>query len=74
MRSRLLVALAALAVVVGVGVALFLGRTPPSGSLLDDVTDVTIVAPAETIPDLPVAPPPGPDVDVRCWRMFGGDP
>jgi outer membrane protein assembly factor BamB len=73
-RSRLLVALAALAVVVGVGVALFLGRTPPSGSLLDDVTDVTIVAPAETIPDLPVAPPPGPDVDVRCWRMFGGGP
>ena len=79
MRRRLLFALCTtLALVSGVGVALLTTRTLPSGTLETEVTDVTVVAPAPptttTEPPAPKPPESKPDVDRRCWTMFGGGP
>ena len=79
MRRRLLLSLAVvLALVAGLGFALLTTRSVPSGTLETDVTDVTVVTP--TAPPVttaptpkPPKPEPKPDVDVRCWPMFGGD-
>ena len=54
----------------------FLTPNRPGGKLETAVTDVTVVAPpptTETEPPVTVAPPE-PDVDKRCWTMFGGGP
>ncbi len=65
---------AALAVALGVGVALVLTRHPPGGKLETNVTDVSIVVPTFTEPVPEPTKPPQEDVDRRCWRMFGGGP
>ena len=84
MRRRLLFILAAvLALVLGAGVALLTTHALPSGTLETEVTDVTVVAPPTTEPPVTTAPkprkprkpqPPPPQVDKRCWAMFGGGP
>ena len=80
MRRRLLLSLAVvLALVGGIAFALVTTRSVPSGTLETNVTDVTVVTPtlppettAPTTPK-PPKPEPKPDVDLRCWPMFGGD-
>jgi outer membrane protein assembly factor BamB len=80
MRRRLLliVPIAVVILALGVGVAVYLTRTPPGGTLETNVTDVTVVAPGETAPSPQPAPPPTTPstepVDKRCWTMFGGGP
>jgi outer membrane protein assembly factor BamB len=82
MRRRLVFILAgALALALGVGAAVVLTPNLPGGTLETEVTDVTVVAPpptTETVPPETVPPetvaPPEPDVDERCWTMFGGGP
>ncbi len=79
MRRRLLLIIPlALVLVLGGGLAVYLTRTPPGGSLETNVTDVTVVAPSETAPSPPPTPttttPAQEPVDRRCWTMFGGGP
>jgi hypothetical protein len=80
MRRRLLliVPIVAIVLALGAGLAVYLTRSPPSGTLETNVTDVTVVAPGETAPSpQPAPPPPTPSpepVDKRCWTMFGGGP
>ena len=82
MRRRLLLIVpVAVVFLVGIGVAVFLSRSPPGGTLETNVTDVTVVTPSTTTAPKP-APPPKPKpkppaaepVDRRCWTMFGGGP
>ena len=79
MRRLVLILAGALVLALGAGVAIVATQRLPGGTLETDVTDVTVVAPpppAVTEPPPPPAPkpPPEPDVDKRCWTMFGGGP
>jgi len=80
MRRRLLLVIPAVVVLAaGIAIAVYATRKPPSGELETAVTDVTVVAP--TVPETPrptprppKPKPPAPEVDKRCWPMFGGGP
>ena len=73
MRKRLLLAaLAALLLAVGIAAALVLQNRPPQGALDTALTDISVISP--TSGPVPTPVPAGPDVDRRCWRMFGGGP
>ena len=79
MRRRLLLVIPAVVVLAaGIAIAFYATRKPPSGELETAVTDVTVVAP--TVPETPrptprpKPEPAPPDVDERCWPMFGGGP
>jgi len=77
MRRRLLLVIpAVLALAVGLAIAYWATRKPPSGELETAVTDVTVVTPTIPEPPRPTSPPPAPapDVDRRCWPTFGGGP
>src|SRR5262245_66413404 len=79
-RRRVLFILGgAIALVLGVGAAVVLTPNLPGGRLETDGTDVTVVAPPPPTTTAPEPPPPPttepePDVDKRCWTMFGGGP
>jgi len=80
MRRRLLLVIPAVVVLAaGIAIAFYATRKPPSGELETAVTDVTVVAP--TVPETPrptprppKPEPAPPEVDKRCWPMFGGGP
>ena len=80
MRRRLLLVIPAVVVLAaGIAIAVYATRKPPSGELETAVTDVTVVAPTvhETprpTPRPPKPEPAPPEVDKRCWPMFGGGP
>jgi len=78
-RRWLFILVGALALALGVGAAIVLTPNLPGGKLETDVTDVTVVAPPPPTTTAPEPPPPPttepePDVDQRCWPMFGGGP
>ncbi len=81
-RVLLIVIVAVVVLALGAGLAVFLTREPPGGTLETNVTDVTVVTPPTTTAPIPRPKPPRPPkpkpkpelVDRRCWKMFGGGP
>jgi len=74
-RILLLILAGALALAFGLGAAFLFTKRLPGGELETSVTDVTVVAPPPpptTFPEPVETVTPEPDVDRRCWTMFGG--